>query len=50
MRCQAAAPEKPKLLVVGPGVLGSRLGVLWLEKNGGGSVLGLTQTTNHHER
>ena len=38
------------LLVVGPGVLGGYLGKLWKDTNAGSSVVGLTNTTNSHDR
>jgi len=38
-----------QLLIVGPGVLGSHLGSLWLDDFGAGSVVGQTKTTNNHE-
>ena len=38
------------LLVVGPGVLGGRLGQLWLQHCPSALVSGQTNTSNHHER
>ncbi len=38
------------LLVVGPGVLGSYVGRLWLEAFPGSTVTGQTNTTSSHER
>lgn len=45
MQTEATVGE---LLIVGPGVLGSYLGKLWIDK--GGSVTGRTNTTNNHPR
>ena len=38
------------LLVVGPGVLGGRLGQLWLQHYPSALVSGQTNTNSHHER
>ncbi|WPT12046.1 hypothetical protein PSENEW3n2_00003704 [Picochlorum sp. SENEW3] len=38
-----------ELLIVGPGVLGSYLGKLWLDTHGAGTVVGQTNTTTNHE-
>ncbi|KAK9814534.1 hypothetical protein WJX72_007487 [[Myrmecia] bisecta] len=38
------------LLIVGPGVLGSYLGKLWLDKHPGATVVGQTNTDSSHER
>lgn len=38
------------LLIVGPGVLGSYLGVLWQQRHPGARVVGQTNTTDSHER
>ena len=40
--------SKQQLLIVGPGVLGSHLGSLWLDDHGAGTVVGQTKTTNNH--
>ena len=44
-----SSPITPRLLIVGPGVLGSFAGTLWLEKYGAGTVVGQTNTTSSHE-
>ena len=47
---QASASHSEKnLLVVGPGVLGSCLGKLWIDEYGSGTVVGQTKTTSHHD-
>jgi len=50
----AAATEQQgtvdDLLIVGPGVLGAYAGWLWKQSHPGAQVLGLTNTTNNHER
>ena len=46
----AAGASGQDLLVVGPGVLGSYVGRLWLEAFPGGTVVGQTNTTSSHER
>jgi hypothetical protein len=38
------------LLVVGPGVLGGYAGQLWAQAHPGAAVVGLTNTTNNHEK
>ncbi|KAL4418741.1 hypothetical protein ABPG77_006414 [Micractinium sp. CCAP 211/92] len=38
------------LLIVGPGVLGSYLGKLWVDSNGAGSAVGQTNSTNNHAK
>ena len=45
-----AAPSGDQLLIVGPGVLGSYLGSLWLEANGPGTVVGQTNSTTNHAK
>ena len=39
-----------RLLIVGPGVLGSYLGKLWVDQNGAGSVVGQTNSTTNHAK
>lgn len=39
-----------RLLIVGPGVLGSYLGKLWVDSNGAGSAVGQTNSTNNHAK
>lgn len=39
-----------RLLIVGPGVLGSYLGKLWVDENGAGSVVGQTNSTTNHAK
>jgi hypothetical protein len=46
----ATQPSSHDLLVVGPGVLGSYLGTLWVDKFGAGTVTGQTNTTSSHDR
>ena len=46
----AASPSSNDLLIVGPGVLGSYLGKLWLEEHGPGTVTGQTNSTANHGR
>lgn len=46
----AEAPSSNDLLVVGPGVLGSYLGKLWLEEHPGAAVVGQTNSTSNHNR
>lgn len=49
MASTANAPQSSnQLLIVGPGVLGSCLGKLWLDQHGPGSVTGQTNTTTNH--
>lgn len=43
-------PSSYDLLVVGPGVLGSFVGNLWLEDHPGVTVVGQTNTTNSHDK
>lgn len=43
-------PSSNRLLIVGPGVLGSYLGKLWVDANGTGSVVGQTNSTNNHAK
>ena len=51
MAAGAAGPSGGKeLLIVGPGVLGSYLGKLWLDGFGAGTVTGQTRTVNNHAR
>lgn len=47
MAVQASSQD---LLVVGPGVLGSYLGVLWKEAFPGSTVTAQTNTENSHAR
>jgi hypothetical protein len=46
----AKAPSSNDLLVVGPGVLGSYLGKLWLEQYPGATVVGQTNSEANHDR
>lgn len=46
----ADAAASHDLLIVGPGVLGSYLGKLWKDAYPGARVVGLTNTTNSHDR
>jgi hypothetical protein len=46
----AASASAHDLLIVGPGVLGSYLGVLWKEAFPGCTVTAQTNTTNSHDR
>lgn len=46
----SSSPSSTRLLIVGPGVLGSRLGALWLEHHGENTVVGQTNTSSNHER
>ena len=39
-----------RLLIVGPGVLGSYVGKLWADENGAGSVVGQTNSTTNHAK
>lgn len=43
-------PSSHDLLIVGPGVLGSYLGRLWLDEHPGAVVMGQTNTTDSHEK
>lgn len=43
-----AAASSNRLLIVGPGVLGSYLGKLWIDGHGADTVVGQTNTTNNH--
>lgn len=43
-------PSSHDLLVVGPGVLGSYLGKLWLDEHPGATVVGQTNSTTSHDR
>lgn len=43
-------PSSYDLLVVGPGVLGSFVGKLWLKDHPGVTVVGQTNTTNSHDK
>lgn len=45
----AAATNEQELLIVGPGVLGSLVGVKWMEKFPGARVVGQTNTNSRHE-
>lgn len=46
----AKAPSSSDLLIVGPGVLGSYLGKLWLEQHPGAAVVGQTNSAANHDR
>ena len=46
----AKAPSSNDLLVVGPGVLGSYLGKLWLEQYPDATVVGQTNSDANHDR
>lgn len=46
----AASASSQDLLIVGPGVLGSYLGVLWKQAFPGATVTAQTNTTNSHDR
>jgi hypothetical protein len=46
----AKAPSSNDLLVVGPGVLGSYLGKLWLEQYPDAAVVGQTNSDANHDR
>jgi hypothetical protein len=46
----AKAPSSNDLLVVGPGVLGSYLGKLWLEQYPAATVVGQTNSDANHDR
>lgn len=46
----AGSASGNRLLIVGPGVLGSYLGKLWVDENGAGSVVGQTNTTANHAK
>jgi nucleoside-diphosphate-sugar epimerase len=46
----SSTPSSNHLLVVGPGVLGSYLGKLWLDEHGPSTVVGQTNTTSSHEK
>lgn len=46
----APAASSNRLLIVGPGVLGSYLGKLWVDENGAGSVVGQTNSTTNHAK
>ena len=48
MALSAASSED--LLVIGPGVLGSYLGKLWLERHPSATLVGQTNTDTNHER
>ena len=57
MQCSSSAEtgEQPPshskdLLVVGPGVLGSYVGMLWQQRNPGATVVGQTNSTANHHR
>ncbi|KAI3433574.1 hypothetical protein D9Q98_003385 [Chlorella vulgaris] len=39
-----------RLLIVGPGVLGSYLGKLWMDEKGAGTVVGQTNSTTNHAK
>lgn len=43
-------PSSHDLLIVGPGVLGSYLGKLWLDEHPGATVVGQTNSTTSHDR
>ena len=44
------AASSNRLLIVGPGVLGSYLGKLWIDGHGADTVVGQTNTTNNHAK
>lgn len=46
----AKAPSSNDLLIVGPGVLGSYLGKLWLEQYPDATVVGQTNSDANHDR
>lgn len=48
----ASAPDNTgkSLLIVGPGVLGSCLGKMWIDEHGTGTVVGQTKTTSNHDK
>jgi len=51
IRISVMAQASPSnLLIVGPGVLGSYTGKLWIDDQGPGSVVGQTNTTTNHLR
>jgi hypothetical protein len=43
-------PSSYDLLIVGPGVLGSYVGKLWLDDHPDVTVVGQTNTTSNHDR
>ncbi len=43
-------PSSHDLLIVGPGVLGSYLGKLWLDEHPGATVTGQTNTMASHNK
>lgn len=47
---EAAGASGRDLLIVGPGVLGSYVGRLWLEAFPGSTVVGQTNTISSHDR
>ena len=44
------SPSSHDLLVVGPGVLGSYLGKLWLDEHPGAAVMSQTNSADRHEK
>jgi hypothetical protein len=44
------AASSERLLIVGPGVLGSYLGKLWIDDHGADTVVGQTNTTTNHAK
>ena len=42
--------DETSLLIVGPGVLGSLIGSLWLREHPGATVIGQTNTEANHDR
>ena len=45
-----AQPSGQDLLVVGPGVLGSYVGIIWQHTHPGATVTGQTNSTTNHDR
>lgn len=43
-------PSGQDLLVVGPGVLGSYVGILWQQQHPSATVVGQTNSTANHDR
>ena len=43
-------PSGQDLLVVGPGVLGSYVGILWQQQHPSATVIGQTNSTTNHDR
>lgn len=46
---KASSGGDKSLLIVGPGVLGSCLGKMWIDEHGAGTVVGQTNTTANHD-